>query len=110
MNGHVEPFAVTAGALVGECFPAILGRCCHPDSHFLRALCAKQCQRIAMDHRVQRTMLQRHDDSPPGKTPLVIRLSPTAESRLYKIAQSYAIRALLALRMAPERLPSCRRA
>ena len=35
----------------------------------------------------------------------MIRLSPMAESRLYKIAQlqSYAIRALLALRTAPER-------
>jgi hypothetical protein len=63
MNGHVDPFAVTAGALVGECFPAVLGWYCHPDSHFPRAFCSKQCQRVAMDHLVRQTVLQRHDDS-----------------------------------------------
>jgi hypothetical protein len=68
MNGRVNPFAATAGAFVGERFPAVLGWCCHPDSHFLRALCTKQRQKLAMDHLVRQTILQRHDDSPPGKT------------------------------------------
>jgi hypothetical protein len=99
MNGHVDRFAVTAGALVGECFPAVLGWYCHPDSHFLRAFCTKQCQRVAMDHLVRQTVLQRHDDFPSSKPTLAIRLGPMAERRLYKIAhlQSFAIRALLAL-------------
>jgi hypothetical protein len=35
---HVNPFAVTVGALVGACFPLGLGWCHHNDSHFLRAL------------------------------------------------------------------------
>jgi hypothetical protein len=93
MNGHVDRFAVTAGALVGECFPAVLGRYCHPDSHFPRAFCTKQYQRVAMDHLVRQTVLQRHDAD------VAIRLGPMAERRLYKIAhlRSFAIRALLAL-------------
>ena len=40
-NGHVNPFAVTADASVGACFPPVLGWCRRHDSHFVRALCTK---------------------------------------------------------------------
>src|SRR5229473_7533215 len=42
MKGHVNPFAVTVGALVGAGFLPFLGWCRHDDSHFLRALGTKQ--------------------------------------------------------------------
>jgi hypothetical protein len=41
MNGYVDPFAVTAGAFVGACFPPMLGWCGHHDSHFLGAFRTK---------------------------------------------------------------------
>ena len=34
-NGHINPFALTAGALVGACFPSLQGWCRHNDPHSL---------------------------------------------------------------------------
>jgi hypothetical protein len=82
MKGHCNPFSVTVDALVGAHLPPILGWCRRDDSHFLRALCAKQRPGVSKDKRVRHMLMNRHDDSPSvGK-----RLGPMADSRLYKIA------------------------
>ena len=57
MNGNVNPFAVTADALVGACFPSFLGWCRHHNAHFLRALRTKQRPRVSTDYLVLQTML-----------------------------------------------------
>jgi hypothetical protein len=87
MKGHVNPFAVTVGALVGACFPPILGWCRHDDSHFLRALWTKQHPGVSNDRLVRLVILHRHDEFPPlGKNYASDQARPVAEPRLYKIA------------------------
>ncbi len=85
-NGCVDPFAATAGALVGACFPSLLGWCRHHDSHLLRAPRAKRWYpSFKTDYLIRPKMLHGHDDLPP-RNPSAVRLGPVAESRLYKIA------------------------
>ena len=68
---YVKRFSMPAGALVaapvGARFHPTLARCQRLDSHCLRAHCTIKHPRVSTDHLVRQTMLQRHDDSPPGK-------------------------------------------
>ena len=68
---YVKRFSMPAGALVaapvGARFHLTLARCQRLDSHCLRAHCAIKHPRVSTDHLVRQTMLQRHDDPPPGK-------------------------------------------
>ena len=68
---YVKRFSMPAGALVaapvGARFHPALARCQRLDSHCLRAHCTIKHPRVSTDHLVRQTMLQRHDDSPPGK-------------------------------------------
>jgi len=59
-----KPFSVTVEALVDARFPPIMGWRRHNDSHFLRALCAKQHPGVSKDCLVRLVMLHRHDDIP----------------------------------------------
>jgi hypothetical protein len=65
MNGHVDPFAVTADAFVGACFPSLLRWRRPHDPHFLRAFCTEQRPRVGVDDLVLQMMLYGHDDFPP---------------------------------------------
>ena len=91
MNGHVNPFAVTAGAFVGACFPPMLGWCGHHEFSFSASTLHKIMSKGQHGPPGPANDAARHDDSPPGKTDA--GLGPMAESRLYKIAhlQSFAI-------------------
>jgi hypothetical protein len=91
-KGRGNSFPVTVGALVGACFPPILGWCRHYGSHFLRALGTKQCPGVNKNCLVQHMIMHRHDDFPlVGKTTRGLSLRSVAESCLYEIAHCSAI-------------------
>src|SRR6266700_4227814 len=68
MDAHPADVLETwEAATVGARFHPTLARCQRLDSHRLRAHCTIKRPRVSTDHLVRQTMLQRHDDSPPGK-------------------------------------------
>jgi hypothetical protein len=74
---------VTVGALVGACFPSLLGWCRHHDSHFLRALQNNVQESARTAWCGKRYCIDMINSLPGGTTSTVIRLGPMAESRLY---------------------------
>jgi hypothetical protein len=89
MQGHVNNFSVTAGALVGACFGSLPGGRRRRNSHDLRALCATQRPRIGMACLVGESPLHGHVQVlPTGQArPPPMNASSAGRARLYKIAQ-----------------------